>query len=663
MTFRYFLFSAVSSILVFSCSRPEIEQVQAPEDDTYVQEMILKSMLENRDTRWTVDELSVPEEDNGWKIISTDKELAFLLEFGSVSGEKYRLMENIDFTSSLIADKLSSEVGVEKFEDFEFDGNGCVITGMNLPWAAGLFSRVHNAVIYNLTLSECTIGTGTNVSNLLGTGTVIGSASGQIRVSDVAVEACAVSAPCMVGGFVGSITDAECTFTRCDVEDTDVQTLFFKGVSGWCGGFVGFVGRSEEQNTSLSVSVKVDESVVIGGSVQAYMESDVRASGLFLGALNGFDANESFHMDGCTVSTTYTGLDNKASRHPNYFVGGHKYMNGIILIDGSEYAFPWDGVTKVQPTLVNGEYHVYTAEELAWFQGATVTDRLIIHKDIDMGGFVFEPIYKASYVDGCKADGTGSEIRNLKVDRKNCGKNDGGAFIRLASGTTVHKNLTFVNADIRATHDPAKTSADQAGGNAYCATLVSNISGTSYTMQNVHARNGRLYGVNKMGGLAGRVAATNSVISDCSVQDYYIENYEVDAPETFTALGGLVSATFYPQGEVGGLIGFIHCNAEVSRCHVHSTDINAYGQSDQYGGMVPGRHVGTVIGDVRTSSNSAAYTVSISETSSDDATFSLSGQHGKTLDKYAKANFIGKCYNVANDDFMGTVSVDGVKVL
>ena len=656
------LYIAIAALVgLAACQMVELDNFEAASPQKNDQQILmLKSLLTGRDTRWTVEDLAIPAEENGWKLISNDKELAFLLEFGSVSGEKYRLTADIDLAGSLIEEKLAGEIGVENFENFEFDGNGKTISGLNVPLAAGLFSRVKDSKIYNFILNSCTVGDQENVSNTLGTGVVIGSAYGIVDVSNVTVSDCSVCAPCKVGGFAGSVIDATCTFTSCQVKNTDVATIYRKGISGWCGGFIGFVGRSEEKSGEVTVKVDVNQCVLNGGTVKAHKESDTRGVGLFLGALNGFDSKESFTMTGCTVNTTFTGLDANASKHPNYLIGAHKYMNGIILIDGSAYAFPWDGVTKTQPILSDGAYHVYTAEELAWFQGRTeASNKMLIHKDIDLGGYVFEPIYRANHIDGAKADGSNSEIRNLKVVRTNCGKTDGGAFIRQASGTTVHKNMTFVAADIKATHDPNNIAA--AGGNAYCATLCSNMSGT-YTMENVHAINGKLYGVNKMGGLLGRVAAS-ATISNSSVSNYYIENYEVDAPETFTALGGLVSATFYPQGEIGGMIGFIQSDATISDCHVYKTDINAYGQADQYGGMVPGRHVGTVIGDVRTSSNTVKYTVTITGTSSDSDTGTLSKAHNKTLNEFSKASFIGKCYNVMNDDFQGTVTVDGNKVL
>ena len=397
-----------------------------------------------------------------------------------------------------------------------------------------------------------------------------------------------------------------------------------------------------------------------------HMDSDTRYSGKFLGTLNGYDYREVFKMTECTVSTAFNGQGGLtfSSIYGDTLVGGNKYGRGRINIDGSDIAEAWDGKTVTEPARsvadydgISGAYLVTSAEELAWFQEKTVTDKILIRKDIDLGEQIFKPLYKAAWIDGQKEDGTSSEIRNLKVVRENCGKEDGGAFIRQASGTTVHKNITFRNADIRAMHDPA---ADH--GNAYCATLCSNMVGT-YTMQNVHAYDGKLYGVNKMGGLLGRVYAV-ATISDCSVSGYKIENYEVnDKPEVFEKSISFITvkATFYPQGEVGGMIGFIQNPATISRCRVYETEIKATGQKDNKDYLVvtiPGRHIGTVIGDIRTSK--AEHIVTITDCGTDSYTETFARQ--TWLDQQSGATFIGRCYAVPVIDTKGSVTVDGKNV-
>lgn len=321
--------------LASSCVKEEIQedttQIQSPE------KAVLKSLLEGRDTKWTTDDLDIPTLNGEWYDITTANELAYLLEFGSTKeeGEKYRLMANIDVSVSSIADKFSGEIGAESFENFEFDGNGKTISGLDLPLAAGLFSRVKDSKIYNFTLASSTVGSADNVSNLLGTGAVIGSASGEIEVSNVTVSGCNVYAPCTLGGFVGAVMDGSETFTSCVVSATNVNGLYLKGVSGWCGGFVGFVGRTREDDTASMVNVTFDNCDVNEGEVKPYMESDLRTCGQFLGMLIGFDSNEKVTMTGCDVQTTYEGQDAKSQVNP--LIGGHKYENGIILVDGRDY--------------------------------------------------------------------------------------------------------------------------------------------------------------------------------------------------------------------------------------------------------------------------------------------------------------------------------------
>ena len=626
MKMRYSLLLFVFGLMLSCQTFEPIMDNQSDSKET--SKTILRAMLASRDTRWTEEDLDIPSENAGWKEINDASELAFLLEFGSTSGEKYRLMADIDVASSLIAEKFTCEIGIEKFEDFEFDGNGKTISGLDLPLAAGLFSWVKDSKVYNLTIADSRFGSKSNVSNLNGTGALIGCAVGSLQVSDVNIQTCEVIAPCKVGGFAGSLLDVNATFSGCSVNGSEVSTIYVKGVSGWCGGFIGFIGREEETGTSTVVSVIAEDCSVTAGNVKAHMESSTRYSGTFLGTLNGYDYNEMVDMKNCQVSTTFVGLDITASSYvsiyPDRKVGGQKYMNGYVCFDGGNYVKPWDGITKTRPKYVNGTYRVYTGEELAWFQGATVTDKIQICNDIDLGGHTFAPLYSAVYIDGKKSDGKNSEIRNLKVVRENCGKEDGGAFIRQASGMTVHRNITFRAADIKATHDP---SADH--GNAYCATLCGNIKGT-YTIENVHAYDGKLYGVNKMGGLLGRLVATSSNITNCSVTGYEIINYEVtDKPEDFAKIAtdkGLYCSecVFYPHGEIGGLIGFISSNCNISDCSVLNTIIDAKGQEAKTPRIglnsliaanvtIAGRYVNEFIGNIRTE-NKETVTISNVET-------------------------------------------------
>ena len=408
--------------LASSCVKEEFQedatQTQSPE------KAILKSLLAGRETKWTADDLDIPTLNGEWYEIRTANELAYLLEFGSTKGEKYRLMANIDVSESSIVDKFSGEIGAEPFENFEFNGNGKTISGLNLPLAAGLFSRVKDSKIYDLTLASTTVGSADNVSNLLGTGAVIGSASGDIEVSNVTVSGCNVYAPCTLGGFVGAVMDGSATFTSCAVSTTNVNGMYLKGVSGWCGGFVGFVGRILEKDTSSSVNVEFTDCDVNGGEVKPYMESDLRTCGQFLGMLIGFDSNEKVTMSGCDVQTAYEGQDAKSQVNP--LIGGHKYENGIILVDGRDY----NELSVISFNIrVSGNVLSEILDDNSWSRRKSATPAMIKDQCPDIFGvqealsdqltYVGDNLPNYSYVGVGREDGT--EISKI-TDSKESGE-------------------------------------------------------------------------------------------------------------------------------------------------------------------------------------------------------------------------------------------------
>ena len=638
--------SAAALLLVAACQKTELpennttQENPAPEAVLSEEQALIKSMLAKRDTRWTVDELDIPEVSGEWNLIANEKELAFLLEFGCAEGGKYRLENDLNLASSEIAEKFTSEIGIEKFVNFEFDGNDKTISGLNLPIAAGLFSEISGtSKVYDLTLDSFTVGSSENVSNLLGTGLLCGSAKGTLEVSNVTVSNSSVSAPCKVGGMIGSFVDGTASFDGCAVNSTTVEATYLKGISGWCGGFIGFVGRSEEKNAALSVAVETNDCSVNGCTVKARMESDTRFSGKFLGTIVGYDENEVFRMAGCSVSddTTLSITDANGaaykSEDPSGLIGGHKYLGGLIYVDGAIYVIPWDGVTETEPALEGETYMVYTAAELAWFQGKTVTKNIRICSDINMGGMPFTPILEAVHVDGQKDGLENYEIQNLKIIFNHTGDSDGygGAFInRVKTNNTVHQNLNFRGIDVYVNHyDVEPTDLTNPGqyGNGYAATLCSRVnSGMTYTVSNVHCYNGKLNGVCKMGGLLGGSWGTLTV-ENCSVENYWIENHEVNCINKYykSAASGAVtcSAEFYTEGECGGFIGFIAKNATIANCSVKDTKMKCYGQADQkvkFGGLggsllgkmcIAGRHVNQFIGDIRTQSEDESNPISV----------------------------------------------------
>ena len=178
-------------------------------------------------------------------------------------------------------------------------------------------------------------------------------------------------------------------------------------------------------------------------------------------------------------------------------------------------------------------------------------------------------------------DGANHTVYNMAICEL---EKNTGAFILSASGTTVHKNINFNNCQTVSTHKVVKTDAK-----AYGAILVANAGGTKYTMENVTATNCKVFALQKVGTLAGGIMANNNYIKNNIVTNCYVENYQCNISETFDSGKKYiddsrwirVKATFYPQGEVGGMIGFVMKNAEISGCKVNGTIVHAYGQDDK----------------------------------------------------------------------------------
>lgn len=265
-------------------------------------------------------------------------------------------------------------------------------------------------------------------------------------------------------------------------------------------------------------------------------------------------------------------------------------------------------------------------------------------------------------------DGYDNGIYNLNINTQKVSTSlYYGGFIQSSSGTTTHQNIDFHNCCIVV---PLVVYKNEDKGSA--GMLISNIAGDSYTMNNVHTYGCQVFALQKVGGLAARVAATTASISNCSVNNCYIENYKCeDHPEEFSGGNSLasVSTTFYSYGEVGGMFGFVEQNTTIDNCQVNGTSIYAFGQGDKAANKsglaiilmgyytVPGRHVGTFIGDVRTTASGGG-TIKMTNISVDNNTKCLNqkDEHNN------KCGTIGRVYFLFLKDDQGTVYYNNTKL-
>ena len=542
-----------------------------------------------------------------------------------------------------------------------FDGNGKTIK----YYANSLFGDAANITVQNLNLDNVTATSESHVGVLVNT--LIGNG----------------------------------TFTNVSISNSSATTT-----DGAAGGMVGYIVRASETDRSETLEVKIENCNIS----QTTVSSDKENEGQFVGLLSGYDNGEKLTFKTCTA----TDVQVPGTYHD--FLGNETYRRGAVTVEDKRFMPKWDGKTSVVPLLANPTYDganaiagtnkfvVYSSFDLAGVRKKTASPAAIYLKaDIDMNGQgadgkynvpsnftqsaqssaddnVFDPFSYVTTLDGYKDDESNYSIYNLSIAQI---EQDRAAFILYASGTTVHKNINFRNCQTVAVHKPVATDAK-----AYGAILVSNVDAT-YTMENVHAYYCKVFALQKVGTLGARISGT-STLKNNSVNNCYVENYECMISERFDsgekeALGFKVRvyADFYPHGEVGGMYGFIQGKSTLINCMVNSTIVYAFGQNDKKATvegdgaaqagiwalgyyLVPGRHVSTMIGNIRAT---GAVTLTNCKVNSNSKCTNRWDKHQWRVQTggswwnpkytYYKYDYIGQAYYVKFVDSEGSVTVDG----
>ena len=480
------------------------------------------------------------------------------------------------------------------------------------------------------------------------------------------------------------------------------------------GALVGWISRKERETRDEKITILFENC-----HIKDCVVNSKEVCGHFVGAMCGYDYGESIIFERC--SSQNTRLINDSSRYIdknksvwlnsvdftpyNAWLGKQEYFRGNIVFDGNNLTLRWDGTTAITPLLAAPQYDgfnafagddrwvVYTPFDLAGLRRITDSPAaLYLKADIDMFGQGedgiyripaefesatesdddndFDPFFEIATLDGLKNEGGYHTIYNLSIYQP---EQMHSAFIRHASGFTVHHHINFSNCRTATTHKVVERDAK-----SYGAILVGRIDSTIYTMDNVHAYDCKVYGLQKVGPLAARIAAKQSYIKNCTTTRCYVENYQCWITERFDSGYmnlGLFKARayvdYYPHGEVGGMFGFVQNSSEISNCHVYGAIINAYGQDDVMATMlapewgrelidkygyykVPGRHASTFIGDIR-----ATGVINIKNCTADKEARCIR-QYNCHSSRYPH---IGQCYIVKFEDKEGSVTIDGEYVM
>lgn len=412
-------------------------------------------------------------------------------------------------------------------------------------------------------------------------------------------------------GHVGALVNTlkgNGSFNNVTVKNAVVSTT-----NGAAGGIVGYVVRKSENNRSEMLSLSFN-----GCKIESSSVSGSASEGKFVGLLSGYDNNEKLSFDTACSASEVTIADHKSpyaegnegawlasNDYSKYdgWLGDETYCRGSVNYGGNRFIPCWDGIKKVTPlTNSDGTKLIYSAFDLAALQGGSHS-AVTFKENVDLGGKMsddpnddskgfnrFTPISSISNLDG-----EGHTLYRMYIHVLNCDYWVGAGFILGISGATSHKNLKFDGAQIIVTH----RDTDDDGG-ARAGTLLPTVENGNYTAQNIHARNGYLYSVNKSGGLFGYIAAPQFNVSDCSIDNYTFKNYNSGKKYKFG---------FLANGEIGGMFGFLAANSEINNCKVTNSTFNCIGVNDATPsgvlgivGEIVGRHVNGFIGDIRTAS-------------------------------------------------------------
>lgn len=623
-------------------------------------------------------------------IIDAAEDIAWLCDasHSSLIGENktFRLLTNIDMGYK--AGQMSMKLPAGS----TFEGNGHTIKGLKLM--IGLFGDVVKNLTVNNLIIDGAIISGTTKTNR---GVLVNTLYGSSSFNNVVVQNSTVNTyEGAAGGMVGYISRKsksdrsealDVVFNNCHVINTDIKGSTKEGY------FVG-IFRGYDYGETLRFMDNCSCTPAPGSEP---------LKSIYV------DSQKALWLENTDFSAYDAWLGTEECCRGMVILGENRF---IAKWDGETKVKPLLAESAYEDsddlTVVPGanRYVIYSAFDLAGVKTKATgsPDALYFMTDVDMNGAGEDGIFYVpsefaysatqsdddNYFDSLNAvnylDGQNHTIYNLNLGRS--ADNDVSTYTRdsFIKGTsysiphTIHKNLKMRNCQTAVT---VKDLEDEEGGlqDASQGSIFisyTHVSDTvAYTMENIHVYESRVFALQGLGILASHFEGN---MKNCTVNDCYIENWKCEnnlEPYTHVAeIGGgnvTVSAGFYSYGEVGGLCGMIMGASDLSDCHVRRTKIHAYGQDDKNASitgvgvlgslaaataesmgyfLVPGRHVSTLIGDIRTMNGE---TIKITGCTVDKETVCTP----RMFYHSNKARFIGQAYFIDFMDTEGKVIVDG----
>lgn len=622
-------------------------------------------------------------------IIDDAEDIAWLGDAANTArlgeGKTFKLVTNIDMGHK------PGQMSMKLPAGSSFDGNGYTIKGLKLM--IGLFGDTATDLdVQNLIIDDAIVSSTTRSHR----GILVNSLYGSGSISNILITNSYVNTIAGVaGGMIGYIsrkdkTDRseklEVVFDNCHVVNTVIEG------SDHAGYFVG-VFRGYDYNevlrfkNSCSCTPSPDAEPLHSNFVEGMEcvwleENDYSAYNAWLGAEECYRGTILFEdmrfvpkWDGKTyvaallANPEYDDTpDHKVVAGPKRYVIYSSYDLAGMRTKTSAQPYAVYFLTDVDLNGAGADGITYVDEEFEYSAATSEDDNY------------FKPIHSIDTLEGYN-----HTVYNMNINHKVETGLTGSAFInRNRTGAkTIHRDLNFRNCNTvvkaREYEDEEGKVQDVSTGAIFLHYSFESDT-TSYAMENIHVYDSRVFAIQSIGIMAHQFTGN---MTNCTVNNCYIENYKCENNlELFSHTAEIgsgnvrVEAGFYSYGEVGGLIGLMRNRGNVTNCHVRGTTIRAYGQDDKLATLsgegilgslaavtaeamglylVPGRHVSTLIGDIRTQDGG---TIRITDCTVDSQTTCKP----KLYSHSEFASYIGQAYYIQYMDTMGSVYLNGRKL-
>ena len=396
----------------------------------------------------------------------------------SAKGLKVKLMNDLYFND--IA--LEPVVNFEHFRDFQLDGNGFCLYGLNLKnegAVAALFPEVVDAKFSNLTINGITVDAGQGENAYAAA--LLGVTYGDVVVENVVVKNATIKGTNKVGGLIGSVMQNSIVVKKSGVVESTIETYDVAEESGLAGGLIGYISCVEE--AKLAAASTIEECYVKNTTLNVInsRKDNNRANSEFIGGIGGDDGDIIYINKNKVENVTLSDKDTT----PLYegIIGGTRGRFTVCLEGVADY----NGyVADALPEAVAGVVEIVTPSQFAKLltDGVPAQTKAVIKNNFNFKGAALTPVNNFDKFRELELDGDEKVISGINVSTEGT---VAALFPQVADA--MFSNLVFEKITVDAGE----------GEEAYAGALIGLTYG-DVVLDNVKISESVVKGTNKVGG-------------------------------------------------------------------------------------------------------------------------------------------------------------------